>query len=308
MFRYLVVPVLMALLLVPDWASALGRRRPLFAGRAQPISTPYYPVQYAQPVYYPAPPPPVYYSQAAPCCPPACQAAPMGAPSNPMVVPERMDPTPKPKGNVQSEPQAQPKAVEGESSLRPAAAASETLPPTKVPFPVAPASKPKEPVFVPVVPKSPEVAPLPALPKLKPDTDPKKDEPKPEDLPKLEFNKLDAIPGPPLAAPAPLESLTIPTVAKSSPLYAETGKPTIERFAVEGTAPASPDALRLVTFYNFSARELTLTIAGRAVPVPSKHRVEAKLPTSFAWKVGDDAQPEGTIPLTAPGLDIVIGK
>ena len=50
MFRYLLVPVLMALLLVPDWATAIGRRRPLFAGRAQPVVYSY-PVQYAQPVY-----------------------------------------------------------------------------------------------------------------------------------------------------------------------------------------------------------------------------------------------------------------
>ncbi len=294
MFRYLVVPVLMAVVLVPDWATAIGRRNPVFARRAQPISTGY-PVQYSQPVYYSAPP--VQYAMASnSCCPPSCQPTVATAPAKPTVVPERMEPV-KPKPQVQNIPQAQPKAVEPDPSFKPVGI-TETLPAMKDPIPVLPTPKLKEPEMIPVVPVvKPKDEPLPTL-----KFDLKKDEPKKEELPKLELPKLD-VPG-----ISPIEPLPIPSVVKSSPLNADSPKLKIDRFPVEGAAPASPDSLRLVTFYNFSGRELTLTLAGKDVMVPSKHSVEAKLPTTFEWKVGAVAQADGAIPPTAPGLDIVIGK
>jgi hypothetical protein len=300
-FRYLVVPVLLALLLVPDWASAFGRRRPLFAQRTQHIATPY-PVQYSQPVYYSAPPvqyyAPVVYHQ-------GCQPGTVIVPSGPVIVPEQMTPPVKPRSNVQTEPQAQPKAIEPEPSLKPASNVSETLPAMKDPVPVIPVAKPKEPELIPVTPvvKPKELEPLPSM---KFDTNPKKDVPKLEELPKLELPKFESPSVPPLAAPAPIDALPVPTESKSSPLNSDLGLLKIERFPVEGMA--SPSLLRLVTFYNFSSRELTLTIAGREVVVPGKHSVEAKLPTTFEWQIGDTIQASGTIPDSASGLDIVIRK
>ena len=302
MFRYLVVPVLLALLLVPDWASAFGRRRPLFAQRTQHISTPY-PVQYSQPVYYSAPPmqyyAPVVYHQ-------GCQPGTVIVPSGPVVVPEQMTPPAKPKSNVQVEPQAQPKAIEPEPSLKPASGISETLPAMKDPIPVSPVTKPLESELIPpLAPKPKESEPLPSM---KFDTNPKKDVPKLEALPKLELPKLDLPSVPPLAAPAPIDVLPVPTESKSSPLNSDLNQLKIDRFPVEGASSTVPSSLRLVTFYNFSNRELTLTIAGREVIVPGKHSVEAQLPTTFEWQIGDTLQASGTIPDSATGLDIVIRK
>ena len=293
MFRYLVVPVLMALLLVPDWASAIGRRRPLFGQRAQPISYTY-PVQYAPPVYYPAPPvvydPPVAYQPVV--YQPQCQPGVAFVQTNPVVVPQQMEPRPpepKPKGNVQVEPRAQPRAIEPEPSLKPAAGI-ETLPPMRDPVPVLPVVKPKEQDSIPLIPLTkPKEIELPALPGMK------------LDGPKSELPSV-----PPLVAPAPFDPLPVPNTSKSSPLNAEPSRLKIDRFAVEGAG--SSDSLRLVTFYNFSDRELALTIAGRTVAVPSKHSVEAKLPAQFAWRIGDAPQPDGNIPVAAAGLDVVIGK
>ncbi len=308
MFRYLVAPVLMALLLVPDWASALGRRRPIFAQRAQPVATAY-PVQYAQPVYYPATPVQSYPVAQAPGCSPCCPATASVAPAKPTVIPERMEPAPapKPKSNVQSEPLAQPKAIEPEPSFKPASG-TETLPAMKDPIPVVPVppvAKPKEPEIIPIIPTAkPKEIELPALPPLKLDAEPKKI----EELPKLDLPKLDLPSIPPLIVPNPTPSSGSQGRSQSSPLNAEPAKLKIDRYPLDGAAPASPDSLRLVTFYNFSAAELTLTLAGKAVIVPGKHSVEARLPAKFDWKIGDAAQPEGDIPMTAPGLVVVIGK
>ncbi len=297
MFRYLVVPVLLALLIVPDWASAFGRRRPLFAQRTQHISTPY-PVQYSQPIYYSAPPvqyyTPVVYHQ-------GCQPGTVIVPSGSVVVPEQMTPPVKPKSNVQVEPQAQPKAIEPEPSLKPASNISETLPAMKDPVPVIPVAKPKESELIPVTPvvKPKELEPLPSM---KFDTNPK------IDVPKLELPKLELPSVPPLAAPAPIDVLPVPTESKSSPLNSNLDQLKIDRFPVEGVPVALPNLLRLVTFYNFSNRELTLTIAGREVVVPGKHSVEAQLPATFEWRIGDTLQVSGTIPDSATGLDIVIRK
>ena len=102
MFRCLVVPVLMAVVLVPDWATAIGRRNPVFARRAQPISTSY-PVQYSQPVYYSAPP--VRYAVPSnSCCPPSCQPSVATVPVQPTVVPERMEPILPVKPKTQTQP------------------------------------------------------------------------------------------------------------------------------------------------------------------------------------------------------------
>lgn len=301
MFRYLLVPVLLALLLVPDWASAFGRRRPLFAQRAQHISTPY-PVQYSQPVYYSAPPvqyyAPVVYHQ-------GCQPGTVIVSTGPVVVPEQMTPPVKPKSTVQVEPQAQPKAIEPEPSLKPASSIGETLPAMKDPIPVTPVAKPQESESVPPPALKPKELPLPSM---KFDTNPKKDAPKLEELPKLELPKLELPSVPPLAAPAPIDVLPVPSESKSSPLNGDLGPLKIDRFPVEGAAQAPPNSLRLVTFYNFSSRELTLTIAGREVVVPGKHSVEAQLPTIFEWQIGDALQASGTIPGSATGLDIVIRR
>lgn len=292
MFRYLVVPVLMAVLLVPDWAEAIGRRNPMIARRAQPVAYSY-PVQYSQPVYYAAPPVQVYPASG---CSPCCQTTPAAPAPKPTVVPERMEPAPvKPKSNVQSEPLAQPKAVEPEPSFKPAVA-SETLPAMKDPVPVVPVAKPKEADTIPLIPVAKPKED--ALPPLKFGTDPKK-----EELPKLELPKFDVPAIPPLIEPEPAPK---PSTVRSSPIADSILK--VDLYPIEGTAPVSSTALRAVTFYNFSGRELTLTIDGKDVTVPSKHSVEANLPTKFAWKVEGDEQVDGTIPPTAPGLDIVIGK
>ena len=305
MFRYLVAPVLMALLLVPDWASALGRRRPIFAQRAQPVAMTY-PVQYAQPVYYPATPVQSYPVAQAMGCSPCCTTAAIVAPATPTVVPERMEPVPaaKPKSSVQSEPLAQPKAVEPEPSFKPAGA-TETLPAMKDPIPVIPVppvAKPKEADVIPIIPTAkPKEVELPALPTLKFDGEPKKI----EELPKLDLPKLDVPSIPSLIEPNPVPKQS---TVRSSPIGASPAELKIDRYAVGGAAPASTESLRLVTFYNFGAAELTLTLAGKAVVVPSKYSVEAQLPARFDWKIGDAAQPEGIIPATAPGLVVVIGK
>ena len=142
---------------------------------------------------------------------------------------------------------------------------------------------------------------------------PKLEKPKTEELPKLDAPKLDIpkldIPSiPPLIVPNPTPNAGSQGRSQSSPLNAESAKLKIDSYPVDGAAPASPDSLRLVTFYNFSAKELTLTLAGKAVVVPSKHSVEAKLPAKFIWQIGDAVQQDGDIPLTAPGLEVVIGK
>ena len=230
------------------------------------------------------------------------------APAKPTIVPERMEatPAPKPKSTVQNEPLAQPKAVEPEPSFKPAGG-TETLPAMKDPIPVVPVTpiaKPKEPAVIPIIPTpKPKELELPALPTLKFDAEPKKI----EELPKLDLPKLD-VPGIPKLDVPNIPPAIEPKTSKSSPLNAERAGFKIDRYAVEGAAPAIPADLRLVTFYNFGAAELTLTLAGRAVVVPSKYSVEAKLPATFDWKVGDAVQPEGIIPTTAPGLVVVIGK
>ena len=292
MFRYLVVPVLMAVLLVPDWAEAIGRRNPIIARRAQPV-TYSYPVQYSQPVYYAAPPVQVYPASS---CSPCCQSMPAAPAPKPTIVPERMEPAPvKPKSNVQSEPLAQPKAVEPEPSFKPVAG-TETLPAMKDPVPVVPVAKPKEPDTIPLIPAAKPKED--ALPPLKFGTDPKK-----EELPKLELPKFDVPAIPPLIEP---ESTPKQSTVRSSPIA--DSKLKIDRYPIEGIAPVLPTALRAVTFYNFSGRELTLTLDGKDVTVPSKHSVEAKLPPAFSWKLDGESQADGTISPTTPGLDIVIGK
>jgi hypothetical protein len=337
MFRYLVLPTLVALLLVPDWASAFFRRR------ATPAVV--VPAQKVQYTYVPQCPP--MFAAPVPCCPPAVVAPAKVMPAAPQVVPERMAtpkpvapdvvkptptpaptttptpvpnpttiPIPTPAPNLKPEKLVEPKPPSvipnRESKLlpepapvetiKPVAAVEEKLPPISVPLTPVPVAKD------PVVPQPVEAAP--ALPKLTFDPIPAKDvtpEEKPTPvkpdnvLPKLELPSLDLPAAPPLAVPKAVE-------VKSSPINAEKNAVAFEMFPVDGAVPANPGEKRIVTFYNFSGRDLLLTIDGKAYTLPAKHTVEGKLGTQFKMQIGIGEVQEMKVPMSAAGVDVVLKK
>lgn len=299
MFRYLVLPTLIALLLIPDWASAFFRRRATPA-----VVVPAQKVQYA---YAPAPQcPPMFLAPVA-CCPPATVA-----PVAPQVVPERMatpksvvpeavKPTPAPIPTPEKliEPKL-PSVVPNGASRRPEAPPIKSVPEITI-TPVVTAEVNLPPISVPLT-------PVPALPKLTLDPIPAK-----ELAPELKVTPDAALPAfvplpaidtsslPPLAVPREVE-------VKSSPIHAEKHSAAYEMFPVVGNAPVNPDEKRIVTFYNFSGRELMLTINGKTYNLPAKHTIEGKLGTQFKMRIGAGEDHEVNVPMSATGADVVLKK
>ncbi|HVL11757.1 MAG TPA: hypothetical protein VM529_04295 [Gemmata sp.] len=172
---------------------------------------------------------------------------------------------------------------------------------------------------------NPEPAPAPDLSPRPPSVDvPKSGEPK---LPKLEIPGSAATPAPapdfpePLipspsvpvipdpAKPESLPALTLPpdvplkkeSTSKSSPVAAG---PSVNVFPV-AAAERPAGVYRTVGFYNHTARDLSLTIEGRAVKLPAKTYLHAQLARTFTWGHGDRPATRETVPDDSAGMDVV---
>jgi hypothetical protein len=242
------------------------------------------------------------------------------SPNTPVVVPERMKDTEKadPKKMSQSEPLTNPRqfatplpAEANSPSASPNPKAESGIPPANVPaapgatelpkftFPPTDTPTPGTPMA------QPESAPKnPPMPQPKPDVKPKSEEPAANIPADTKLPGFDAT-FPPIKTDAQPVEANKPTVSKASPLQNE--QQTIYSvYPVDGPAPASPTAKRTIGFMNKSDRDLLLTIDGKMVTIPSKNLLRADLPASFKWQIGGGKEIDLQVPMTAPGMDIII--
>jgi len=113
---------------------------------------------------------------------------------------------------------------------------------------------------------------------------------------------------PDIKKPDGLPSLTLPplsdSVSKSSPLTNNKPGMTVSVFTASGTEKAA-DGYRTVGFYNHTSNDLSLTIEGRAVKLPAKMYLHAKLGPTFTWSHSDRPVTRESVPERAAGLDVV---
>lgn len=244
-------------------------------------------------------PPPVAYWYAPPvyALPPVYLPAYECAPAAPL-------PQPKPKPKVMEAPKPMEKP-----------APKVELPKPKDVLPAAAIEKPKlEPaipmVAVPDAPKPiekapdvPKPAPLVLPPEKKKDEKPDLGVPA---IPKL--NLPLAVPEPAVPTPAvpktdekKIPEIKLPPIVSESK-YTPREEPTFRVIPLEGKAVAGK---RTVSFYNYTDRELSLSVDGQLKTLPAKSSLGLVLPDSFLWSVG--GRMESTeIPADAAGLSIVI--
>jgi hypothetical protein len=283
MMRQLFLLAILAVVLLPDWVTAFGRRRPYCVEPAPPVVI--------------CPPPLVLV-----CPPPA--AAPR--PNSPTVVVEpgkpepKAEPAPPPKPVTPGVPMGSERPAREASPppappVRPAALA---VPKPTDPKPVAPLQlKPVDPGPKPDVPVVPLVVPQPAEPAAK--------EEKLPTIPKL----TPSLPGgadglPPLAIPQQGEAGK--STSRSSPLAGM--RPTVDVLPVDGPAPADSAAKRKVGFFNHTDRDLQLSVEGATITLPRRHYVAAEVPAKFVWRVDGGAEQTTEIPASAPGVEVVFRK
>ena len=110
---------------------------------------------------------------------------------------------------------------------------------------------------------------------------------------------------PPLALP-PDTPVSPPNMveAKSSPLGTVARELKVSVFPAAGAA--TTPGLRKVGFYNHTARDLSLTIEGKAVTLPAMSYLHAQLPPTFVWKCADRPAAKATVPDSAAGVDVLI--
>jgi hypothetical protein len=210
-------------------------------------------------------------------------ATPTAAPPAPTTAPDPRFPTVDiPKGLQLDpvKPPEQPKAPKPDS--KPPAL---ELP--KDPSPKPPSLElPKDPV-TPAVPSPAPATPEPFAPPPLPLTP---DAKKPGDLPPLLL---------------PPDSPTKPeSVSRSSPLTGGRRELSVNVFPAAASEPPR-GGYRTVGFYNHTDRDLALTIEGRAVKLPAKTYLHAKLAATFTWGYGDRAATRETVPDGATGIDVV---
>lgn len=321
MVRHLLVPALLAVLCLPDWATAFD-----------PCVCP--PPAYVSP--YPPVRGVVVYGPVANCQPVAGTVAPSQPP--PTVVPERMEVPKKPQ--VTADP---PKTMP--------AKAEEVVDPKPAPLPVLKPADPKPAEPTPVKPAEPmavkPVEPKPEPKQVVPPTERIQTPPVPPAPPatKPELGKLDfeipPIGDVPLAKPQPAEepkkpsakasetpntpeklpefNFDLPKVEGGMAQPVEANKKTVANSSPLSDKPAEVDvfprdgkdvltAKRGVTFVNKSARDILLTVDGRTLTLPSKTVMTAELPATFKWQIGGEPERSEKVPDGSPGIDVVIRK
>lgn len=222
---------------------------------------------YAQlPVWSPCPPVVYYWYPPVFLLPPACVCPPAAAPA----------PAPKPAAQTQG-----PKVYSEEKPVRPAGYAEPSAAPPE------PASKPEPKADT--IPK-PNVPELPApkgevtLPKLPEPTAPapKLAEPTAPDL------KLPELP-------------PLPNVSKYRP------DPAADEVSVT-LIPAASRANGALTadFYNYTGRELALTVDGKPYRLPARHAVAVAVGESFVWKLGTGLSRTDRLATGATGVEVVL--
>ncbi len=342
MKRHLCATALLALALIPDWASACWRwggpvAEPVYYAPAYRAPV-YHPPIYHAPVYHPYPAPqPVYVVPAAspaaqpPRIEPLRKNGVQIEPARPIAQPT---PAPKPP---QSDPVRPAAGVEVPKAPQPAPRVEVPTPPAAKPEPApAPAPEPKrgglieiprpapEPKLPPI--EAPKIVPEPKLPPLElpkdagpklPSLDPPGGSapavPAPAPPPTDVLIPAPALPTP--TGPGALPPLTLPpdtpvapekpVEVKSSPLTGTAREPKVSVFPATGAAAAAP-GLRKVGFYNHTARDLSLTIEGKAVTLPAMSYIHAQVPPAFTWKYGDKPALKETVPAGAAGVDVLI--
>lgn len=253
--------------------------------------------------------------------PPAVVPDPSPLPKFPEVkIPKELGPLPKLDPPAKTDPKPKEKEPEFRPIPVPAAKGMDPLPTLELP-------KTDAPKVMPVAP--PEPAPAPSLPdgKLPPLELPKEVAPKAAPAPAAPTTGA-AIPSaappipdpliPPIDVPLipdpkkdGLPSLTLPpdtpvggTTAKSSPLTGARREMTVSVFAASGEKVVGP-GYRTVGFFNHTARDLDLTIEGRAVKLPAKSYLHAQLAPTFTWNHGGGQAVRETVPAGAAGVDVV---
>lgn len=345
MVRQLLVPVLLAVVLIPDWASAFN-----------PCSPPVY-LPPCQPGYVIVSGP-VYGRPVGDCVPTVGTVAPQKGPT---IVPERMEAPKKPE--VKAEPPKEiPAKAEELAAPKPAEASPVKTPeplPIKpvVPMPVKPIEpapvKPAEPkpvepqpeskkivpptgndrIPTPAVPPAPptkpdlgkfdfEIPPIGDLPPVKPEPvkpepiKPAQPEPAKPEQPKTDPKTAEK---PKTPEKLPEFNFDLPKADTGVAQPVEANKPTtanssplanklteVDVFPREGSNVVS--VRRGVSFVNKSARDITLTIDGQTTTVPSKNVLRVELPATFKWQIGGEPERSEKVPDGSPGIDVVIRK
>ena len=96
------------------------------------------------------------------------------------------------------------------------------------------------------------------------------------------------------------------STSRSSPLTGgmRAAAMTVSVFPARGVEAPAP-GYRSVGFYNHTARDLELTIEGRAVRLPAKSYLQAQLAPRFTWSHSDRSATREVVPDGAGGLDVV---
>lgn len=314
----------LGLLLVPDWATALGWRRralvpaaPAYSPPAEVILLPpcLPTIPLAPPVGY-APglalqPPTVQVSPGSTTAPPAdaskdgvkAPAEPgTGNPVRPAGFSTPPAPTPAPPEPAKVVPTVpdRPPVVE---RAAPAKAAEDDpanrVPKLNLPMENPTFTAPKNPEPKAAVPDAPKAGdPGIMLPQLPPVVPPAA---KPE----------PAMPGRVEPTPPPIVLPQLPPVtpaggtseSKYRPTTVET--PSVAVLPVDG-APAAGAATRKVGFYNYTDRDLNLRVAGSPVKLPAKSYVTADVSPTFTWRLSDRTEETTTVPAGSAGVEVVI--
>src|SRR5262249_28554063 len=97
------------------------------------------------------------------------------------------------------------------------------------------------------------------------------------------------------------------STSKASPLTGAKSHQ-VDLYPVDGTPSTPPKARRKVGFFNHTDRDVRVTVEGETLVLRRRHYVSAEVPARFVWKLDNDEERQTDVPITAPGVEVVIRK
>jgi hypothetical protein len=121
-------------------------------------------------------------------------------------------------------------------------------------------------------------------------------------IPEVAIPKLELVPMPEKKPEGvKLPELKLPPITSESK-YTPKESPAVRFVPVEGQRTPGNQVVRL---YNYSDREFSMLLDGKATKLPAKSSVSVAMPDNFRWKLGEKSEMV-TIPTDAAGMCVVI--
>jgi len=115
------------------------------------------------------------------------------------------------------------------------------------------------------------------------------------------------LPAPPAATPPPAPGSSTPAPPANAPKAGVSESAPSTSYYAGPTSPSGNSACT-VAFWNYSDRDIILTVDGQRWQLPRAKGITLDVPRAFTWRAGDRGAEQEQVPAGSSGMEIVIRR